>query len=123
MGDIQSFIGNYTLYHITLPGTHDSLSFDSSSQIGNATNPLSATFGYMSSRNYFSNSFTQSVTESQSLTISIVNSLGQKAFEQNLGVVSGQRNISIDTDRFASGIYNVVLSNGFSNQNTMVIVK
>ena len=61
--------------------------------------------------------------KSQSLTISIVNSLGQKAFEQNLGVVSGQRNISIDTDRFASGIYNVVLSNGFSNQNTMVIVK
>jgi hypothetical protein len=61
--------------------------------------------------------------KSQSLTISIVNSLGQKAFEQNLGVVTGQRNISIDTDRFASGVYNVVLSNGYNNQNTMVIVK
>ncbi len=61
--------------------------------------------------------------KSQSLTISIVNSLGQKVFQQNLGVVSGQRNISIDTDRFASGVYNVVLSNGVNNQNTMVIVK
>jgi hypothetical protein len=61
--------------------------------------------------------------KSQALTLAVVNSFGQKVFEQNLGVVSGQRNIAIDTDRFASGIYNVVLSNGYSNQNTMVIVK
>ncbi len=59
----------------------------------------------------------------QSLNIAVINSVGKMVFEQNLGVVSGQRNITIDTDLFASGIYNVVLSNGFSNQNVKVLVK
>jgi hypothetical protein len=60
---------------------------------------------------------------SQSLNIAVINSVGKMVFEQNLGVVSGQRNITIATDLFASGIYNVVLSNGFSNENVKVIVK
>ena len=69
MGDLSPYLSSYTLYNLTLPGTHDSLSFNSSDQVGNAVTPHSSTFGYLYSKKYLTESFARSVTESQTLSI------------------------------------------------------
>jgi len=59
----------------------------------------------------------------QRMSIRMTNTLGQVAVEEQLGVVSGQRNIALNTSELASGVYLLSISNGTTIQSVRVTVK
>jgi len=65
--------------------------------------------------------FTSAVA--QPMTVRVINNLGQVAFEENLGTVSGQKTLVINTSALASGVYSLTLSNGTTTQNQTISIK
>ena len=59
----------------------------------------------------------------QRMTVRMVNSLGQVVIEENLGVVFGQKTISMNTTSLASGVYALTINSGSENQVFNVMVK
>jgi len=59
----------------------------------------------------------------QRMTVRMVNSLGQVVVEENLGVVFGQKTISMNTASLASGVYALTINSGSENQVFNVMVK
>jgi hypothetical protein len=59
----------------------------------------------------------------QTITLRLVNTLGQVAVEQYLGTVSGNKVINLNTNELSSGIYSLIISNGISQQTQIVSVK
>lgn len=60
---------------------------------------------------------------SQKLNIRLVNTFGQIVLEENAGMVTGQRTISLNTSDIAAGVYSLVISNGMSVQTRTISVK
>ena len=60
---------------------------------------------------------------SQKLNIRLVNTFGQVVLEENAGMVTGQRNIGLNTSAIAAGVYSLVISNGLSVQTRTISVK
>ena len=65
--------------------------------------------------------FTSSVA--QRINIKMLNAMGQTVLEENPGVVTGQRIVSLNTSALASGIYYLAISNGTTLQSKTVSVK
>jgi hypothetical protein len=59
----------------------------------------------------------------QRMTIRMVNSLGQAVVEENLGVVFGQKTISLNTSALSAGVYALTLNNGTQTQVVNVMIK
>jgi len=59
----------------------------------------------------------------QRMTIRMVNSLGQAVVEENLGVVFGQKTISLNTSVLCAGVYALTLNNGSQTQVVNVMIK
>jgi len=59
----------------------------------------------------------------QRMTIRMVNSLGQAVVEENLGVVYGQKTISLNTTALSAGVYALTLNNGSQTQVVNVMIK
>ena len=60
---------------------------------------------------------------SQKIAIRMVNTFGQVVLEENVGMVTGQRTIGLNTSAIAAGIYSLVISNGVSVQTRTISVK
>ena len=59
----------------------------------------------------------------QRMTVRMVNSLGQAVVEENLGVVYGQKTISLNTTALSAGVYALTLNNGSQTQVVNVMIK
>ena len=59
----------------------------------------------------------------QRMTLRLVNGLGQVVVEENLGVVFGQKTISMNTASLASGVYALTINSGSETQVFNVMVK
>jgi hypothetical protein len=59
----------------------------------------------------------------QRMTLRLVNALGQVVVEENLGMVSGQRVLNINTSNLSAGIYSLSITNGTSVQNVKVSIR
>jgi hypothetical protein len=59
----------------------------------------------------------------QRLTVRMVNSLGQAVIEENLGLVYGQKTISLNTSALATGVYALTINSGTESQVFNVMVK
>jgi hypothetical protein len=59
----------------------------------------------------------------QRITLRMLNSLGQTVVEENLGMVYGQKTISLNTASLASGVYALAIANGSETQVVNVMVK
>jgi hypothetical protein len=59
----------------------------------------------------------------QRMTVRMVNSLGQVVVEENLGVVFGQKTVSMNTASLASGVYALTINSGSETQVFNVMVK
>ena len=57
------------------------------------------------------------------MTMRMVNSLGQVVVEENLGQVSGQKTLTVNTSNLASGVYSLSLTNGSHVQLVNVLIK
>jgi len=62
-------------------------------------------------------------TVAQRMTVRMVNSLGQVVVEENLGVVFGQKTVTMNTAALASGIYALTINSGAQTQVFNVMVK
>ncbi len=59
----------------------------------------------------------------QRMTIRMVNSVGQVVIEENLGQVSGQKVLTLNTSALAQGIYALTLTNATGSQVVNVVIK
>ncbi len=59
----------------------------------------------------------------QRMTVRMMNSVGQVVVEENLGVVFGQKTISLNTSALAAGVYALTLNNGSETQVVNVMIK
>lgn len=59
----------------------------------------------------------------QQMTVRMVNGLGQVVVEENLGQVSGQKVLTINTSGLSAGVYSLSLSNGSQSQLVTVMIK
>lgn len=64
-----------------------------------------------------------SVISVKNIRISLINSLGQVVVEENLGRINGQRNVALNTEALATGIYTLTLTDGITRQNVPVAIK
>ena len=62
-------------------------------------------------------------TVAQRMNVRMVNSLGQVVVEENLGVVFGQKTVTMNTAALASGIYALTINSGAQTQVFNVMVK
>jgi len=62
-------------------------------------------------------------TVAQRMNVRMVNSLGQVVVEENLGVVFGQKTVTMNTAALASGIYALTIISGAQTQVFNVMVK
>jgi len=62
-------------------------------------------------------------TVAQRMTVRMVNSLGQVVVEENLGVVFGQKTITLNTSALSAGVYALTINNGAEAQVFNVMVK
>ncbi len=63
------------------------------------------------------------VMGSESVKLTLVNTLGQAVIEENLGLVNGQKLVVLNTENIAGGMYALTLTNGLQTQVVNVIVK
>ena len=63
------------------------------------------------------------VNGSERMTLRLTNALGQVVVVENLGVVSGQKLISLNTSDLAGGMYALTLTNGAQTQVVNVVIK
>jgi len=63
------------------------------------------------------------VNGAERMTMRMTNTLGQVVVEENLGVVSGQKVISLNTSALAGGMYALTLTNGAQTQVVNVVIK
>jgi hypothetical protein len=65
-----------------------------------------------------------STSASTQVNVMITNSLGEIVRNQDLGIISNARNIVLDTEEFASGIYYIsVIANGEVNTKVLSVIK
>jgi hypothetical protein len=57
------------------------------------------------------------------MSLRMVNSLGQVVVEENLGQISGQKTLTLQTSNLASGVYALSLTNGTQVQLVNVLIK
>jgi hypothetical protein len=62
-------------------------------------------------------------TVAQRMTVRMVNSLGQVVVEENLGLVFGQKTITLNTSALSAGVYALTINNGTEAQVFNVMVK
>jgi thiol-disulfide isomerase/thioredoxin len=55
-------------------------------------------------------------------TITLTNSLGQVVYEENLGAVSGNQNVQINTAELNSGIYTVTVASDYAQTNSQLSI-
>jgi len=62
-------------------------------------------------------------TVAQRMTVRMVNGLGQVVVEENLGLVFGQKTITLNTSALSAGVYALTINNGTEAQVFNVMVK
>jgi len=62
-------------------------------------------------------------TVAQRIAVKMVNNMGQVVISENLGTVSGQRTIRLNTQALSSGVYSLEIANGTAIQSVRVLVK
>jgi hypothetical protein len=62
-------------------------------------------------------------TVAQRMTVRMVNGLGQVVVEENLGLVFGQKTITLNTSALSAGVYALTINNGTETQVFNVMVK
>lgn len=55
-------------------------------------------------------------------TVTLTNSLGQVVYQENLGVVSGNQNVQLNTSDFNTGIYTVTIASEYAQTNSQLSI-
>jgi hypothetical protein len=63
------------------------------------------------------------VASAQRMSVRMVNSIGQTVVEENLGLIYGQKTITLNTAELSAGVYALTFTNGSESQVVNVMVK
>ncbi len=63
------------------------------------------------------------VASAQRMSVRMVNSIGQTVVEENLGLIYGQKTITLNTAELSAGVYALTFANGSESQVVNVMVK
>lgn len=62
-------------------------------------------------------------TETTELQVNVYNALGQRVAQNNLGVVAGERSVTINTAELTAGMYVIELTDGTNKESQKLIVR